>query len=324
MKALHTFMPWRIRPLRAWTQSLLCLAAGLLLGAGLLSLHRAADEARELAAAWPEDHSTLRLDADLPWTAYRQLLLRLQPGSWTAYRVHDSTAWVEGTLDDGFRDPRGLTLLPFDLDRGHPVALSRETTGLLRHRNRLYQVVGARTGFLSTNHILPLAALSRTERLPTHIRVRESATNLRGRLPSLAADDKIDLIDHQSERGDALRRLTSLRWRFTASTLIAALLVGMVLATLWTTEVEERKVEFALRRTLGATPSHIHRQLLGEAFWICGAPLLLGLLPYTGRIPAAPLLGAVAGGWSLLALVCAVPAHRAAHRPPAETLQHAS
>ena len=312
------------RPLRAWTQRLLCLGVGALLGAGLLVLHRAAAEARDLAKTWPPDHGTLRLDPTLSWTDYQRLLTRLRPGTWTAYRVEGPVAWVAGTLDAGFRDEQGRTLLPDDLARGNPVALSLDATGTLRHRGRLYHVVGARTGFPATPHVLPLASRSRSNQLPGRIRVREPAADIRARLGSLAERGDIHLIDHKSERRRALSRLNTLRWRFTATTLIAALLVGLVLATLWTTEVDERKVEFALRRALGATPTHIHRQLLNEAFRICGLPLALGLLPYAGNVPAPQLLGAGIAGWSLLALVCAIPAHRAAHRPPAEALQHAA
>ncbi|WP_203993401.1 ABC transporter permease [Sphaerisporangium rufum] len=102
--------------------------------------------------------------------------------------------------------------------------------------------------------------------------------------------------------GDSLTALEALadartRWIGTqvlsAMTALAVFVTGFVVATTSAFGVSRRRREFALLRTIGATPRQVRRLVYGEALVVGGAAAALGAL--LGAV-AAPLLGAALVG----------------------------
>ena len=146
--------------------------------------------------------------------------------------------------------------------------------------------------------------------------------------------------DFTLRTGDAFEEtLTSLREKLSA----AALAIGLItllgasagLTNIMLVSVRERRMEIGLRKALGARKGDLARQFLFEAFLICQAGGLLGVILGTaaGNIVAAVLGAAFVFPLKWLAvalLICLVvgllsgslPAGRAAGMDPVEALRY--
>jgi hypothetical protein len=305
-----------------------CLGASLLLGYGLRTMHKAEQQARKLSALWPAEQTTVHFTSPLSWQDYQLWIRRLPQGQWIAYRIEGDLAVIDGTFTDAFpesvRSPVFLDLL----QQGQRIALvdpdhltDRPSIDI---RQQTYRVHPAPLAFLPAQTAIHLRSLGPEAALPDHFRIRLPATAVKQLLLHSPYADEVTVIDHNQRRAEAMSELHHLRRLFQGLTCAVAILVSLILMSSWTSEFAERKTEFALRRTLGATPRHLQIQVITESLATCAPALIIGLLAFLNRIPFSTLLTAFAGCLLVIFISCGIPAHRASRKPPAEILKHAS
>lgn len=313
---------WRATPLRSATLALLCLAGGALLAAGLLTARRAEAETRDLQAAWPEDHSTLRFTPPPTERTYRELTDRLDawiPSGWMAHRIEHGVAWVDGALEGLQRDwVRG----------GHRVALLSERSdpdlrpgGRLNLDGRAYRVLGRDAIPLPVDAAAPFRSRPGNPPLPDTFLLRRPAREVTARLGDLPAGGDATLVDHARKRDEAARGFHRLRLRLLAAGGVTALLAALLILSLLQSDVRDRTTEFALRRALGAAPADIRNLVLFETLCTCVAPAALGLLPFLPALGPRPALAALATLSAWILLCALLPASHAAAISPATALK---
>lgn len=319
---------WRARPLQTLALAALSLAVSALIGLGLHILDRAARETDQLLSAWPADQSTILLSTPVDPNAYLTLLRRLPEGGWMAYKLDSDTAWVDGSIPDRFFQGIGSTLPPDLIQRGEPVALVASASHpdarpgeLLQHRGQAFRILGVGDPGLPVSRILPVRSQPGGQVRPDHLLLQLPAAQVENRIRDLEQADRLTLIDHSAKRQEAAAGFQRVKRSLAALAAVVALLVAVLLQSLYQSEIRERKSEFALRRSLGARPADIRNQILLEALLGSACPVLLGLgIFFLYLNPLHVLLTlALTVGWILL---CAgLPALQAARIPPGGALK---
>lgn len=316
---------WRARPVSSLALAAVGACVGLLVAGGFRMWHRADSESRSLLAAWPADRTTLQPTAPLHPEEVSQLCSRLPPGEWWAEHLEQEILWVSGALPPELDPEEGTPLTPDVLHRGTAAALvspdqgwSVEETGL--HRDVVFRVWGIRPLPHSAELLLPWASRSSEPIPPDSLEIRLPANRVQPLIQDLPFASELSLLDHQQQRANARAGFFRLTRNLMLLGLAAALLTALILQALIRFELQERRTEFALRRSLGATPGTIRNQVLTETFATAGIPSIVGaalLLPLLPRSGVWLLL--MLPGWFLL---CALPpALRAARLPPHEALK---
>jgi ABC-type antimicrobial peptide transport system permease subunit len=136
-------------------------------------------------------------------------------------------------------------------------------------------------------------------------------------------DIALTLTDHDLRRSEIRSAFDRLRLSLQALGTVIALLTALVIHSLLSADVRERRSEIGLRRSLGARPRDIRNLFLGEAAALGVPAAILGLFPWLVLLPPDRVFSAFA----LLVLWilgnAAVPALRAAALPPSEALRGA-
>lgn len=319
---------WRARPLLFAAKIFLSLGLSLLTGGGLWMLHQADKESQTLLAAWPPDQCSLLLPPNAAADLFQTLRNRLPPERWFAFRIDGTTAWILGHLPPGFFQGNGSTLTPDLIQRGDPVALRSQDARPLRMPGDLlaideqaYRIYGVGRFPLPAEQVIPLRARSLQDQQLDQVIVTLPASELRPLIQDLLTWSDLKLVDHQEKLFQARAGFRTLRRNLMGLGLAAALLVALLLQALYQAEIRERKSEFALRRSLGATPNDIRHQILLEA--LCGSalPVLVGYLLFLPLLPPVSLLTALSATIGWLLLCATLPAHQAARLPPGEALK---
>jgi hypothetical protein len=275
--------------------------------------------------AWPADRTTIQVPDSLEDGQTAQLLNRLPPGQWWSWVKEDTILWVRGTLPPELTPVEGMPLQPDLIAGGHPAALAERSsdwkTGGIGSRNDTgFRVMGKTELPEGAELLLPAALRFQTEPTPDHLEVMMSGSMLTPFLRDLDFFPDLRLLDHQQKRQQARAGFRRLTLRLLALGLTATVLTALILQTLIRLELKERRFEFALRRSLGATPANIRHQILAEILVLIGVPSLLGviMIPPTS-MAAGIILGLLLPGWLLL---CALPpANHAASLPPHDALK---
>ena len=319
---------WKARPLNSIASALLAFALSLLIGGGLWMLDQAEAKTDELLKSWPNDQCTLLLRSGTDPALVRNLEARLPADSWMAFEIQNRTAWITGTLPDGFFQGQGSTLTPELIQRGEAVVLLQPSLATEQHpgdlyldQARAYRIYGIGRFNLPVEKIIPRRARDLQPPRPEQFIIRRPASTIQPLIQDLLQNKDLRLVDHQQKQQQARAGFQKLRRILSGIALATALLVALLLQALYQAEIRERKGEFALRRSLGARPRDIRNQLLLEALLGSAFPILIGFLLFATKLSFATLTQAflLTLGWILL---CAtLPAHQAASLSPGEALK---
>ena len=149
--------------------------------------------------------------------------------------------------------------------------------------------------------LLPLGLHPAPLPLPTQLEVETTLRELENRISFLPFAGQVQLLDHQQKRTEARAGFRRLTRNLTLLALVAVGVTALLSQALIRFELQERRHEFALRRSLGASPANILKQILTETFVTTGLPALLGvLLVLPGQVSIGLLLFLVVPGWFLL------------------------
>lgn len=319
---------WKARPLPFVASLLLCFVLSVLIGGGLLILEKSKRATESLLAAWPKDQCTLLVRSADPGKLTRELEKRLPPHHWLGIRIQNQTAWVTGTLPESFFQGQGHALSPKQIKEGDSVILLNQNLGetkgpgdIFIAEDQAFRIMGIGAFPLQAERVAPLRAKRLQETAVDSFLIQQPASELRPLVQDLLRWKDIQLIDHQEKQQQAKQGFQRLRRNFVGITLAVGLMVAILLQALYQSEIRERKSEFALRRSLGATPANIRNQILFEALIANALPAFVGYLFFIALLPALTLV--LAFGFTLLwMLLCAtLPAIQAASIPPGEALK---
>lgn len=319
---------WKARPLPFAAMLLLCFGLSLLIGGGLLLMEKSRQETKTLLAAWPKDQSTLLLNGSEKAALSLELQNRLPAHQWLGIQQEGDTAWIIGTLPEAFFQGYGHSLSPHQISKGEAVALLSENAHLESRPGELFlngqqafRIMGVGSFPLPVQQILPLRAKTLQNPAVDSFLVQLPASELKSSIQDLLTYQSVRLVDHQEKQQLAKAGFEKLQRNLLGITLAVAFVVALLLQALYQAEIRERKSEFALRRSLGATPNDIRNQILLEALIGSAFPTLLGYSFFLLTLPL-PILATAIGltlGWMLL---CAtLPAVQAARIPPGEALK---
>ncbi len=323
--------PLRNVPLRSLTLFLSCFAAALLLGVALRFMQSATRNTRDLLQAWPEATCTLHFATPPHPSDLQRILNILPPASAFGHRMDKRVALVDGFPAPDHFQGRGSGFSAEDLADGTRVALLSipyaQNQALLPgdtfvHKEQVFRVLGVGHLIPDADVLLPARAFDGP--MPDTWRVSLPAAKLESLLLAPEWEDiALTLTDHDLRRSEIRSAFDRLRLSLQALGTVIALLTALVIHSLLSADVRERRSEIGLRRSLGARPRDIRNLFLGEAAALGVPAAILGLFPWLVLLPPDRVFSAFA----LLVLWilgnAAVPALRAAALPPSEALRGA-